>query len=162
TSRSSRSSTRRYAFARQTRPKRISRSATSLDPLSASPVTRASIAGCSCIPLLSEARCRRTLVPQGSTGSLMVRRALGGYVVGMAGGALGGTGASAGAPWVGDGPSRGHPQVRVHPRVVRRGQAAVIGVTGIDVPSLEVLVAGGTSVVGAPLRWRPLRLWHGA
>jgi hypothetical protein len=38
----------------------------------------------------------------------------------------------------------------------------MIRVTDIDVPSLEVNVAGGTSVHGQPLRWRPLRFSDGA
>ena len=42
----------------------------------------------------------------------------------------------------------------------------MIRVTDIDVPSLEVNVAGGTSVLGTPLRWTRLRFrdaaWRGA
>jgi hypothetical protein len=38
----------------------------------------------------------------------------------------------------------------------------MVRVTDIDVPSLEVNVAGGTSVHGQSLRWKPLRFSDGA
>ena len=58
------------------------------------------------------------------------------------------------------------PRLRLYPAVVVRGQPVMIRVTGIDVASLEVNVTGGTSVLGKPLRWEPLRFsdaaWRGA
>jgi len=95
----------------------------------------------------------------------MLRRTFGGYVLGVAALALVGGSAAAGLHRSGDGASRVRPQLRVHPRVVRRGRAAAVTVTHVDLPSLEVLVAGGTSVRGTRLPWTPLRLrdgaWHG-
>ena len=58
------------------------------------------------------------------------------------------------------------PGLRLYPSVAVPGQPVMIRVTDIDVPSLEVNVAGGTSVLGRQLRWKRLRLrdatWRGA
>src|SRR5262245_8861146 len=92
----------------------------------------------------------------------MLRRTLGGYVIGVSALPLAGS-STAPSPRPSDHTtSRTHPQLRVHPRLVRRGQAAAVTVTHVDLPSLEVLVAGGTSSEGAPLPWTPLRFRHGA
>ena len=50
------------------------------------------------------------------------------------------------------------PQLRLQPAVALRGHNASIAVTGLDVPSLEVRVVGGTANLGQPLPWTPLRL----
>jgi len=92
----------------------------------------------------------------------MLRRAFGGYLLGVAALALVGSSAAAGPHRLGDGGSRIHPQLRVQPRVVRRGRAAAVTVTHVELPSLEVLVAGGTTGLGAPLPWTPLRFRDGA
>ena len=54
------------------------------------------------------------------------------------------------------------PRLQLYPAVVLRGRGVTIAVTDVDVPSLEVNVAGGTSVLGKPLRWKQLRLRDGA
>lgn len=57
------------------------------------------------------------------------------------------------------------PQLRLDPAVAVRGQNARVTVTRLDVPSLEVRVVGGTTNLGRPLPWTPLRYrrlaWHG-
>lgn len=57
------------------------------------------------------------------------------------------------------------PQLRLYPAVAVRGENAMVTVTGLDVPSLEVRVVGGTTNLGRPLPWTPLRHsrlgWHG-
>ena len=54
------------------------------------------------------------------------------------------------------------PRLRLYPSVALRGRAITIRVTGVDVPSLEVNVAGGTANLGQPLPWTPLRFGRGA
>ena len=91
-----------------------------------------------------------------------MRRTLSGCALVLAALALPGHSAEAVGPRDGYVPSRLRPSVRLLPRVVVPGQTVMIRVTDIDVPSLEVNVAGGTSVQGQPLRWRPLRFSDGA
>ena len=92
----------------------------------------------------------------------MVRRTFSGYVLVLAALALPGHSAEAASPRYSYVTSRLRPSLRLFPSVEMRGQAVMIRVTHIDVPSLEVNVAGGTSVHGQPLRWRPLRFSNGA
>jgi len=54
------------------------------------------------------------------------------------------------------------PRVDLQPSVVRFGEHATIAVSGIDVRSLEVRLAGSTYADGEPLPWHSLRLVHGA
>jgi hypothetical protein len=95
-----------------------------------------------------------------------VRRTVGGYALVLAALALAGGSAEAGAPRHGDVASRLRPRLQLFPHVAVRGQAVLVSVTSVDVPSLEVNVEGGTSVYGHPLRWRSLHLvdgeWRGA
>ena len=93
---------------------------------------------------------------------LVVRRTLGGCVLGVVLLALAGNSAASRPHRVADRGRSTDPQLQVRPRVARRGHGAAITVTELDVPSLEVLVAGGTSVLGNPLPWKPLRLRSGA
>ena len=57
------------------------------------------------------------------------------------------------------------PQLRLNPAVALRGHNAAITVTRLEVPSLEVRVAGATRNLGRPLRWTQLRYdrhaWRG-
>ena len=57
------------------------------------------------------------------------------------------------------------PLLTAVPAVAVRGQNATVTVTRLDVPSLEVRVVGGTTNLGRPLPWTPLRNdgrgWHG-
>jgi len=92
----------------------------------------------------------------------MVRRTVGGYVLGVAVLALAGNSMASGLHRVADRTRPIDPRLQVRPRVARRGHGAGITVTEIRVASLEVLVAGGTSVLGNPLPWTPLRLRGGA
>jgi len=92
----------------------------------------------------------------------MLRRTLGGYVLGVSALALAGNSAAAAPHPLSHGTTQVHAQLRVHPRLVRRGQAAAVTVTHVDLPSLEVLVAGGTSSEGTALPWTPLRFRRGA
>ena len=91
-----------------------------------------------------------------------MRRTFSGYVLVLAALALPGHSAEAASPRYSYVTSRLRPSLRLFPSVEMRGQAVMIRVTHIDVPSLEVNVAGGTSVHGQPLRWRPLRFSNGA
>jgi len=54
------------------------------------------------------------------------------------------------------------PRVDLQPSVVRFGEHATVAVSGIDVRSLEVRLAGSTYADGEPLRWRPLHFVGGA
>ena len=91
-----------------------------------------------------------------------MRRAFSGYGLVLAALALAGNSAEAVSPKYSYATSRLHPSLRLFPPVAVRGQAVKIRVTDIDVPSLDVNVAGGTSVHGQPLRWKPLRFSDGA
>ncbi len=95
-----------------------------------------------------------------------MRRTLSGYALVLAALALAGDLAEAASPRDTYGTSSLLPRLRLYPAVVVRDQAVRIRVTGIDVPSLEVNVVGGTSVLGTPLHWRRLRFsdaaWRGA
>lgn len=91
-----------------------------------------------------------------------MRRAFSGYALVLAALAVTGHSAAAVSPRNSYVTSRLRPSLRLFPPVVVRGQAVMIRVTDIDVPSLEVNVAGGTSVRGQPLRWKPLRFSDGA
>jgi hypothetical protein len=61
--------------------------------------------------------------------------------------------------------NNGHPQLRLYPAVTLRGHNAIVTVTHLNVPSLELRVAGATRNLGQPLPWTPLRdkgrAWHG-
>ena len=98
--------------------------------------------------------------------SLVVRRTVSGFALVLAALALAGGSAEAVAPRHGDVASRLRPRLQLFPHVAVRGQAVLVSVTSVDVPSLEVNVEGGTSVSGHPLRWRSLHLvdgeWRGA
>ena len=91
-----------------------------------------------------------------------MRRAFGGYALVLAALALAGDSAEAVSPRHGHVTSRLRPSLQLFPPVVVRGQAVRVRVSGIDVPSLEVNVVGGTSVAGTPLRWKHLRFSNGA
>jgi hypothetical protein len=91
-----------------------------------------------------------------------VRRAFGGYVLVVAALALAGDSAEAVSPRHGPVTSGLRPSLQVFPPVVARRQAVRVRVTGIDAPSLEVNVVGGTSVAGTPLRWKHLHFSDGA
>ena len=95
-----------------------------------------------------------------------MRRAFGGYALVLAALALTGDSAEAVSPGHGHVTSRLRPGLRLFPPVVVPGQAVRVRVTGLDVPSLEVHVVGGTSVAGTPLRWKRLRFsdsaWRGS
>ena len=91
-----------------------------------------------------------------------MRRTFSGYALVLAALALAGHSAGAVSPRAIYMTSRLRPSLRLFPPVVVRGQAVTIRVTDIDVPSLEVNVAGGTSVHGQPLRWKPLHFSDGA
>ena len=91
-----------------------------------------------------------------------MRRAFGGYALVLAALALAGDSAEAVSPRHGHVTSRLRPSLQLFPPVVVRRQAVRVRVTGIDVPSLEVNVVGGTSVAGTPLRWKHLRFSNGA
>ena len=94
--------------------------------------------------------------------SLVVRRTFSGYAVVLAALALPGHSSEAVSPRHSDVTSRPSPSLRLFPRVAMRGQAVLVRVTDVDVPSLEVNVVGGTSVHGQALRWKPLRFSDGA
>ena len=70
--------------------------------------------------------------------------------------------AAAGSPSYSHAASPTRLGLQLFPPVAVRGQVVMIRVTDIDVPSLEVNVAGGTSVHGHPLRWKPLHFSDGA
>jgi hypothetical protein len=57
------------------------------------------------------------------------------------------------------------PRLIVNPAVVPRGQNAIVAVSRIDVPSLEVRIVGGTRNLGQPVPWTPLHhhgfVWRG-
>ena len=95
-----------------------------------------------------------------------MRRTFSGYALVLAALALAGDSAEAVSPRDSYVASRLRPSLRLFPPVAVRGQPVTIRVTDIDAPSLEVNVAGGTSVLGRPLRWKPLRFsnaaWRGA
>ena len=95
-----------------------------------------------------------------------MRRTVSGFALVLAALALAGGSADAVAPRHGDVASRLRPRLQLFPHVAVRGQAVLVSVTSVDVPSLEVNVKGGTSVSGHPLGWRSLHLvdgeWRGA
>jgi hypothetical protein len=91
-----------------------------------------------------------------------VRRTFSGYALVLAALVLPGHSAETASPRYSYVTSRLRPTLRLFPPVEVRGQAVMIRVTHIDVPSLEVNVAGGTSVHGQPLRWKPLHFSNGA
>ena len=95
-----------------------------------------------------------------------MRRTVSGFALVLAALALVGGSADAVAPRHGDVASRLRPRLQLFPHVAVRGQAVLVSVTSVDVPSLEVNVEGGTSVSGHPLGWRSLHLvdgeWRGA
>jgi hypothetical protein len=95
-----------------------------------------------------------------------VRRTFSGYALMLAALVLAGDCAEAVKPRYGYAGGRLRPSLRLFPPVAVRGQAVMIRVSDIDVPSLEVNVVGGTSVHGKPLRWKRLRFrdgeWRGA
>jgi hypothetical protein len=95
-----------------------------------------------------------------------VRRTFSGYALVLAALALAGGSAAAVTPRDTHATSSALPRLRLYPAVVVRDKPVRIRVTDIDVPSLEVNVVGGTSVVGTPLRWKRLSFseaaWRGA
>ena len=94
--------------------------------------------------------------------SVVVRRTFSWYALVLAALALPGHSSEAVGPVYDDVTSRPTPSLRLFPRVAVRGQAVMIRVTDVDVPSLEVNVVGGTSVHGQALGWKPLRFSDGA
>jgi hypothetical protein len=60
------------------------------------------------------------------------------------------------------GGTRRPPQLRLYPAVTLRGDHAAVTVTELDVPSLEVRLAGATTNLGHRLPWTPLRHDGGA
>ena len=91
-----------------------------------------------------------------------MRRTFSGYALVLAALALASGSAEAVSPGYSNVTSRLRPGLRLYPPVAMRGQPVMIRVTDIDAPSLEVNLAGGTSVLGKPLRWTQLRFSDGA